>query len=114
MKSINKENSEHYKWGNDCDGWHLVKTDRLSVILERIPPQAYEILHFHNNTQQFFYILEGTAIFEIEGEKYEVNKKNGFHIKPKLNHRILNNTDRDLHFIVISEPKSHGDRVNIE
>jgi hypothetical protein len=31
------ENAENYKWGNNCDGWHLLKSDSLSVIQERMP-----------------------------------------------------------------------------
>ncbi len=23
--SVSRENAEHYRWGDDCDGWHLVK-----------------------------------------------------------------------------------------
>ena len=34
-----KENSEHYKWGDNCSGWHLVKTQSLSVIEELMPPK---------------------------------------------------------------------------
>jgi hypothetical protein len=30
------ENSEHYQWGNLCDGWHLLKSDTLSVIQEKM------------------------------------------------------------------------------
>jgi hypothetical protein len=22
---VSREIAEHYRWGNDCDGWHLVK-----------------------------------------------------------------------------------------
>ncbi len=106
------ENSEHYIWGNRCDGWHLLKTDSLSIIHERMPANTSESLHFHKNAQQFFYILEGIATFEIEGELFEVTKNQGFHIKPNYKHRILNNTSVELKFLVISEPKSHGDRIN--
>lgn len=34
---ISKANAEHYLWGGDCDGWHLVKSQGLSVIHERMP-----------------------------------------------------------------------------
>lgn len=107
------ENSEHYIWGNNCDGWHLLKTNSLSIIQEKMPSNTSEILHFHKGAQQFFYILRGIATFEIEGELFEVAEKQGFYIKPNQRHRILNNTENDLEFIVVSEPKSHGDRVNI-
>lgn len=114
MKIKNTENAEHYSWGNHCDGWHLLQTNSLSIIQEKMPAGTSESLHFHHQAQQFFFILKGIATFEVEDKLYEVNENNGFHIQPNEKHKILNNTTKDLEFIVISEPKSHGDRVNIE
>jgi mannose-6-phosphate isomerase-like protein (cupin superfamily) len=111
MRATN--NAEHYSWGNNCDGWHLLKSDTLSVIQERMPPGTGEQQHFHKHAQQLFYILSGTASFEIEGVVETVVANQSVHIAPKTKHRIMNNGDVDLHFLVISEPKSHGDRVNI-
>ncbi len=70
-----KKSSEHYTWGQNCDGWHLLKTNSLSVIQERMPPNTSEALHYHQKAQQFFYILLGQATFEMEGEIFEVKSK---------------------------------------
>ncbi|WP_300674771.1 hypothetical protein [Soonwooa sp.] len=43
----------------------------------------------------------------------QVTESNGIHIKPNEKHRISNNTNSELEFLVISEPKSHGDRTNL-
>jgi mannose-6-phosphate isomerase-like protein (cupin superfamily) len=107
------DNAEHYNWGENCDGWHLLRTDSLSVIQERMPPATSEQLHFHEYAQQVFYILSGTATFEIEGETKTVQLNQSIHIPKKTRHRIINNGNIDLHFLVISEPKSRGDRVNL-
>ena len=111
IKSTN--NTEHYIWGDNCEGWHLLKSESLSIIQEKMPPHTSEGLHFHTNAQQFFFILKGTATFEIEGEIFEVSEKSGIHILSQQKHRIFNHTDLVLEFLVISEPKAHGDRVNI-
>lgn len=113
MAIRNIENSEHYIWGDNCDGWHLLKSDSLSIIQEKMPPHASEGLHFHNNAKQFFYILKGTATFRLEESTVEVSKNNGFHILPQQKHQIFNHTEQDLEFLVVSEPKAHGDRVNL-
>jgi mannose-6-phosphate isomerase-like protein (cupin superfamily) len=110
---ISTDNAEHYNWGNQCDGWHLLRTDSLSVIQERMPPATSEQLHYHEHTQQVFYILSGMATFEVEGEIKTVHPNQSIHVPKSNKHRILNNGDTDLHFLVISEPKSHGDRVNL-
>ena len=107
------ENAEHYTWGSNCDGWPLLKTDTLSVIQERMPPGASEQLHYHERAQQVFYILSGTATFEVEGDVKTVLPNQSIHIPPKTKHCIHNNGGTDLHFLVVSEPKSQGDRINL-
>jgi mannose-6-phosphate isomerase-like protein (cupin superfamily) len=111
-KSI--KNAEHYKWGNNCDGWHLLKTDSLSVIQEKMPAGNAEQLHYHTSAQQLFYILTGTASFEVEGELINLNAAESLHIEKGKTHRISNLSTVDLEFLVVSEPKSHGDRTEID
>ena len=108
------ENAERYTWGSNCDGWPLLRSDSLSVIQERMPPGTSEQLHYHERAQQVFYILSGTATFEVEGEFKTVQVRESIHISPGQQHCIANNGNDDLHFLVISEPKSHGDRINID
>lgn len=88
IKSI--QNSEHYKWGNNCDGWHLLKTDGLSVIQEKMPAQTSEQLHFHTHSQQLFYVLSGTATFEIEGTVVTVQAGESLHVEKGSKHLIKN------------------------
>lgn len=46
-----KANSEHYIWGTNCSGWHLVKSDSVSVIEEQMIPQTRdEALSFRSST----------------------------------------------------------------
>ncbi|WP_109831953.1 cupin domain-containing protein [Reichenbachiella versicolor] len=107
-----KENSQHYYWGDGCEGWHLVKSSELSIIEERMPPGTEEVKHYHETAQQFFQILKGTATFELEDETIMIHEKEGFHIKPEIKHKILNNGDVPLEFIVISSPTTRGDRID--
>lgn len=107
------ENAEHYKWGKDCDGWHLLRSDTLSVIQEKMPPGTSEQLHFHEKAQQVFYILSGTATFEVAQNLVIVSAGQSLTIPKGSIHCISNNGEMDLHFLVISEPKSHGDRINV-
>ncbi|MEO6721087.1 MAG: cupin domain-containing protein [Ferruginibacter sp.] len=111
-KKITIDNAEHYKWGKGCDGWHLVKTEGLSVIREKMPPGTSEQSHLHKKAQQLFYILSGEAVFDIGGEQIHVQANESLHVPPNIIHRIYNNGKDDLHFIVISEPRSLGDRID--
>lgn len=113
MKIVNTENSEHYRWGNDSDGWHLLEFGSLSVIEENLSPYQNEKRHYHNEAQQFFYVLAGVAHLEISGEVFELRAGSGIHIPAKQPHQVANNGATDLRILVISQPKSHGDRVNV-
>ena len=109
---INKKNAPKYGWGDQCIGWHLLDTQKLSVIEEKMPPGTMEQLHLHRVAEQFFYILKGTAIFELDQQPVVLQAGDGIHVQPGKIHKIINNSNLDLHFLVISHPKSHGDRLN--
>ncbi|MBC8084633.1 MAG: cupin domain-containing protein [Hymenobacter sp.] len=104
---------EHYHWGDGCDGWHLVKTPDLSIIQERMPPGTTEQYHYHERAQQFFFVLAGTATFEVGGQRVQIRPHQGLHVAPLTPHRILNQAAEDLVFTVTSQPLAHGDRVNV-
>jgi mannose-6-phosphate isomerase-like protein (cupin superfamily) len=113
MPVINKEKAlQHYSWGNHCDGWVLVDTDELSVKQERMPQQTAETLHYHEKAQQFFFILKGIATFEADGKFFTVKANEGFHIFPGTRHRIANNSNEELEFILSSQPSTNTDRFN--
>ncbi|ANE50295.1 cupin domain-containing protein [Flavisolibacter tropicus] len=115
MKPVSKNNClQHYTWGDNCDGWNLVAEDSLSVKQERMPAKTAEAKHYHNQAQQFFYILKGIAQFEIEGDHIDVVAGEGIHIKPGQRHRILNNTDEELEFLLCSQPSTINDRINCD
>ncbi|HEU4633458.1 MAG TPA: cupin domain-containing protein [Flavisolibacter sp.] len=105
---------QHYKWGNDCDGWSLVDTDALSVKQERMPAGTSEQRHYHQHAQQFFFILKGKALFEIEDVEVEINAGEGLNIEAGKKHRILNASAEDLEFILCAQPSTINDRINCE
>lgn len=102
----------HYQWGARCDGWNLVDNPDLSVKQERMPAHTSEQMHYHQRAQQFFFILQGEAVFEIEGERVPLGPSQGLQIKPGKRHRIINASDQDLEFLLASQPSTAGDRVN--
>ena len=113
MSIVSIKNGKHYVWGNHCDGWHLASSSALSVIQERVPSGSSESRHFHNHAEQFFYVLAGTATLEVEGDIYIMEAGEGVHVPAGYRHTLSNSHQHDLHFLVISTPPSHGDRVNV-
>jgi mannose-6-phosphate isomerase-like protein (cupin superfamily) len=110
--AINRENAEHYRWGVDCDGWHLVKSKDLSVIEEFMPPGAAEVCHHHLHAQQFFYVVEGEILMEVDGEKTLVSAGSGIRIPPGSRHQVRNPSSSAVRFLVISQPPSQVDRID--
>ncbi len=103
----------HYFWGDGCDGWHLLEQDDLSVIRERVPPGARETRHRHAQARQFFYVLDGAAVVEVDGVRHALAAGQGLHVPPGAAHQFRNESDGDVHFLVVSAPRSHGDRENV-
>jgi mannose-6-phosphate isomerase-like protein (cupin superfamily) len=114
---------KHYQWGALCDGWNLVDTADLSVKMERMPPHTAEQEHYHQHARQFFFVLKGTATFiftgggtetssDIAADRIELKEQEGLEIGPGLRHRILNEGEEDLEFILCSQPNTAGDRIS--
>lgn len=108
---ISKANAEHYTWGEVCDGWRLVDRPELSVIHERVPPGAAEVRHYHTQSRQFFFVLTGTATLELGGMRETLGPQQGLEVPPGVPHQLLNLSDADIEFLVISHPTTRGDRI---
>jgi mannose-6-phosphate isomerase-like protein (cupin superfamily) len=114
MKSlpISIETARRYAWGQDCDGWHLVQTESLSIIEERMPPEAFEKRHLHTKSRQFFFVLGGELTVEVDGEEHILRPSAGIEIAPGQAHQVSNRGKWDTWFMVTSQPPSHGDRID--
>ena len=113
IEPVGIENAEHYRWADVCDGWHLLKLDGFSVIRERVPSGISETRHRHVRARQFFYVLDGAAVLEVDGVRHALGAGTGLHVPPGAAHQFRNESDADVHILVISVPKSHGDRENV-
>jgi mannose-6-phosphate isomerase-like protein (cupin superfamily) len=107
---VSRVNAEHYRWGVDCDAWHLLKNPDWTVIEEMIPPGAAEVLHYHKKAEQFFYILSGEAIMKVAGETVMLPAGTGLRILPGIRHQIRNPGSSPVRLLVISNPPSYGDK----
>jgi len=114
MNTVSTANAPHYIWGQQCDGWHLLAGDDLSVIEERMPPGTAEVRHRHARSRQFFYVLEGEATLELEGVAHRLGASEGLHVPPGAVHQMRNDSANAVRFMVVSSPKSHGDREVVD
>ena len=107
------ETAEHYIWGGDCDGWHLLRHPDLSVIRERVPPGRGEVRHYHSRARQYFFVLSGQATLEFDEGDVVFGPSEGVHVPPGVNHRFSNKGSEPVEFLVISSPTTQGDRTNV-
>ncbi|MDD2772861.1 MAG: cupin domain-containing protein [Elusimicrobiales bacterium] len=110
---LNKENTEHYMWSGKCDGWKLLNLGGLSVTQEKMPPCTCETRHFHKQARQFFFILFGTAVMELDGERFSLEPGEGIEIPPGMPHQIFNKSGENVEFLVIAHPATKDDRIDL-
>ena len=106
--------SNHYSWGDSCDGWRLVDSRAISVIREQMPPGAKEVKHFHKWSTQYFYILRGSAVFYINDNRTEAAEEQLVTILPGENHYIVNEENDPLVFLLTSIPSTSTDRYEMK
>ncbi|KAA0550059.1 cupin domain-containing protein [Bacillus sp. BGMRC 2118] len=107
---LSKKLTKHYKWGADCEGWIFASNDTQTMILERMPPHTREQRHYHKYAKQLFFIIQGTAVIEIDGEAFILHEQEAIEIEKGLPHQIVNNSGEDIVFFVISQPPTVNDR----
>ncbi|WP_106766279.1 cupin domain-containing protein [Paenibacillus faecalis] len=111
---ISRNNAEHYIWGDKCDGWRLIDEEERSIIHERMPIGTSEVRHFHKRSTQFFFMLSGTMTIEVEGMEYILKEHEGIEVKPYRAHQVFNKSDKDIEFLVISQPNTMNDRIIVD
>ncbi|MCM3766339.1 cupin domain-containing protein [Neobacillus niacini] len=110
---LSKNNTFHYIWGENCDGWKFWDHQNLSIILEKMPPGTKERLHYHQKSFQLFFMLKGTATLKVNEQLFHIYPNEAKEILPFAHHQILNETKDDIEFLVISSPNTLGDRMNL-
>ena len=111
---VSSDTTPPYPWGTGCLGWHLVQSGGLSVIEEEMPPGTEDVQHRHLRSRQFFYVLHGSLTIECDGVRHQVTSHSGMEVAPLMAHRVRNESEADVEFLVISAPPSHDDREVVE
>jgi mannose-6-phosphate isomerase-like protein (cupin superfamily) len=69
-------------------------------------PRGYAEVHTHDVAENLYYILRGTGVVELDGERHLVEPGFVIHIPPGVRHGIFNTGLEDLVFIVVASPPS--------
>jgi mannose-6-phosphate isomerase-like protein (cupin superfamily) len=82
-------------------------------MLERMPPGTFELRHVHHTTRQFYYVLEGGATVDLDGEMVALSAGEGLEIPPGSAHQMRNDSGDHLEFLVMSSGPPRADRVDL-
>lgn len=80
-----------------------------------LAPAQCTAAHFHPQSEEIYFILEGHGVMEIESEKRAVGVGDAIAIPNGQTHRIRNDGDGILRFLCCCAPAySHDDTVLVE
>jgi quercetin dioxygenase-like cupin family protein len=104
LRVVSTRNSEHYTWGECCDGRYLLRGESLHVIQERMPPGAREVMHFDRESKQLFYVLGGVLTMRTESKSVTIPAGQAVVVEPPAPHPASNESEKAVDFLVVSSP----------
>jgi mannose-6-phosphate isomerase-like protein (cupin superfamily) len=79
-------------------------TTKHSLAYVIIPPKKSSSAHYHNVSEETYYILKAKAKMMIDNLEFTLFPGQACLINPKEVHQIYNDGDDDLEFLAISAP----------
>jgi quercetin dioxygenase-like cupin family protein len=86
----------------DCEG-------RYAVFHLDAPPMSGPPLHVHTREDEFFYVLEGELVFEVDGVLHTIRAGGSVGLLRGVPHRYQNFTDQTARLLIVTTP---GDFAN--
>lgn len=110
MEKVN-ENEKDYRFG-DSGPKYLFRGPKIEWGIILLKPQETLGVHFHNETEETFYFIEGEPRMIVNDTSYRVKKGDVFRIEPKEKHDIINDTPDPAKTIFIKAPYNPEDKVS--
>jgi quercetin dioxygenase-like cupin family protein len=73
------------------------------------PPMSGPPRHVHTREDEWFYVLEGELVFEIDGDRVPVGPGGSVWLRRGVVHAYQNFTDRDARLLIVTTPGSFCD-----
>lgn len=68
------------------------------------PPMSGPPRHVHSREDEWFYVLDGELVFEIDGERHTVGAGGSVWLRRGVVHAYQNFTDRDARLLIVTTP----------
>jgi mannose-6-phosphate isomerase-like protein (cupin superfamily) len=76
----------------------------IDFFISSYAPKAFVASHHHEESEEVFYFLSGTGIFELDGVRHRVDPHTAIYVPPKTTHAIYNTGFDNLVFVVTATP----------
>lgn len=73
------------------------------------PPMSGPPLHVHSREDEWFYVLDGELVFELDGERTTVGPGGSVWLRRGVVHRYQNFTERDARLLIVTTPGGFHD-----
>ncbi|MFH0755050.1 MAG: phosphomannose isomerase type II C-terminal cupin domain [bacterium] len=67
----------------------LTLNELTTIKILTVEPGQRLSLQYHNHRKEFWKVIEGEAVFEINGEKIEAKNGDEYNIENKMKHRLI-------------------------
>ena len=110
---------EHYKynermyskpWGYKRAVIHHPQDKSIEFVEINMEPGQGTKPHYHETVTEHFYILEGTAVFTVDGREYNASKGDFMVIKPGEKHMITAGRT-GVKILAVKKPGYEEDRI---
>lgn len=105
----NFRNLQAKEWTSGCFAWEYLSIKELSIKLEKMAPKSRSEPHAHKTSRQVFFIIQGEARFYLEDKEYALKPFDGINVSPSQKHWIVNASDEELLFLLVSSPRTEDD-----
>ena len=73
------------------------------------PPMSGPPRHVHSREDEWFYVLDGELVFEVDGERHTVGAGGSVWLRRGVVHAYQNFTDRDARLLIVTTPGDFSD-----
>ena len=80
-------------------------SENLGARLWRMPPKSANTLHKHIQSEEFYFVLEGTGRMRVGEETLTVPKHGGVLVGPDQLRQVFNDTDEEVLWLIIGGPE---------
>jgi mannose-6-phosphate isomerase-like protein (cupin superfamily) len=79
-------------------------SDRLEIILGQIEYGGQADCHIHENSEQAFFVLEGKALLQIEGEEELISPNDLIYLPKGTSHKVVPVEGQPLKLLIVYAP----------